>query len=151
MKDAIRTSVAMLAILTVLTGVVYPALVTAIAQAAFPAHSNGLMILRDGKAVGSALVGQSFTSPRYFWGRPSATAPVPYNASSSGGSNLGPLNPALTRDVAARVAALRQAHPALKGVPVDLATASASGLDPHISPAAAELQVGRVAAARGKP
>jgi K+-transporting ATPase ATPase C chain len=149
MKEAFRTAAVFLAVLTLLTGVVYPVAVTLVAQAAFPSQANGSLIVRDGKAVGSTLIGQPFSRPEYFWGRPSATSPVPYNAAASSGSNLGPLNPALADNVRARIDALRAADPALKAVPVDLVTASGSGLDPHISPAAAEAQVPRVARARG--
>jgi len=145
-KDALL----MLAALTVVTGVVYPLIVTGIAQGLFPAQANGSLIERDGKAVGSALIGQPFSDPKYFWSRASATSPMPYNAGASSGSNQGPLNPALADAVKGRMAALRAADPDNKApVPVDLVTASASGLDPHISPAAAEYQVARVAKVRG--
>ena len=133
-----------------ITGVLYPLLITAVAQVVFPYQSNGSLIDRDGKTVGSALIGQSFDDPKYFWSRPSATSPMPYNAASSGASNLGPTNPALVDAVRARIAALKAADPGNKApIPVDLVTTSASGLDPHISPAAAEYQVPRVARARG--
>ena len=123
--------------------------VTGIAKVAFPEAANGSLIFKDGKAVGSRLIGQNFTDPKYFWGRPSATSPQPYNASASGGSNLGPLNPALTDGVKGRIAALKAADPDNTGaIPADLVTASASGLDPHISPAAAKYQIERVARAR---
>jgi K+-transporting ATPase ATPase C chain len=116
----------------------------------FPAQANGSLVERDGKAVGSALIGQPFSDPKYFWSRPSATAPMPYNAGASSGSNQGPLNPALADAVKGRVEALQKADPDNKApVPVDLVTASSSGLDPHISPAAAEYQAGRVAKVRG--
>jgi K+-transporting ATPase ATPase C chain len=143
-------SLRMLAVLTVATGIAYPLLVTAIATLAFP-HQAGGSLVREGETVlGSALLGQPFSGERYFWGRPSATSPVPYNASASSGSNQGPTNPALAEAVAARVKALRDAgHDPSRPVPVDLVTASASGLDPHISPAAAEYQAARVARARG--
>jgi len=145
-KDALL----MLVALTVVTGVVYPLIVTGIAQGVFPAQANGSVIERDGKAVGSVLIGQPFSDPKYFWGRASATSPMPYNAGASSGSNQGPLNPALADAVKARIEALRAADPDNKApVPVDLVTASASGLDPHISPAAAEYQVARVAKVRG--
>jgi K+-transporting ATPase ATPase C chain len=150
MKDALRTSFVMLVILTVLTGVVYPLIVTAVAQVVFPGQANGSLVVRDGKPVGSSLVGQPFTRPGYFWGRPSATSPTPYNAAASSGSNLGPLNPALEANVRARIEELRAGDPSIGRLPVDLVTASGSGLDPHISPAAAEVQVPRVAKARGK-
>ena len=144
-----RAAVVALVLLTAITGIVYPVLVTAIAQLAFPYQANGSLVLRDGKTVGSALVGQPFDDPKYFWGRPSATSPFPYNAGSSSGSNLGPTNPALIEAVQGRVDALRAADPGNTApVPVDLVTASGSGLDPHISPAAALYQVARVARAR---
>ena len=140
----------MFGLLTLLTGVAYPALITLFAQGVFSHQANGSVIERDGKPVGSELIGQTFDDPRYFWSRPSATGPTGYNAASSSGSNLGPTNPALLDAVKGRVAAIREAHPDQNGpVPVDLVTASASGLDPHISPAAAEYQVMRVAKARG--
>ena len=150
MLATLRPAVVTLILLTILTGLIYPAVVTVVAQAALPRQANGSLIEADGKTVGSALVGQAFTSPKYFWGRPSATSPTPYNAAASGGSNLGPLHPDLAKNARGRVEALRRAGLAESVlVPVDLATASGSGLDPHISPAAAEVQVARVAAARG--
>jgi len=143
-------SVLCLAVLTILTGLVYPLAVTGVAGVAFPHQAHGSLITHGGRAVGSPLIGQAFSDPRYFWSRPSATTPMPYNAGSSGGSNLGPTNPDLARQVKERVAALRAADPGnTRPVPVDLVTASASGLDPDISPAAAEFQVARVARARG--
>ncbi|HKU43566.1 MAG TPA: potassium-transporting ATPase subunit KdpC [Polyangiales bacterium] len=147
---AIRPALVLLFSFTLLTGAVYPALVTATVQWLLPKQANGSLIERAGKIAGSRLIGQPFSDPRYFWSRPSATAPVPYNASASSGSNQGPLHPALAEAVQQRVAALREADPHnYAPVPVDLVTASASGLDPHISPAAARYQVGRVAQARG--
>ena len=150
MLRQIRSSLGMLLVMTVLTGLVYPFVVTGLAQALFPHRANGSLLERDGKLVGSVLIGQPFDEAGYFWSRPSATSPLPYNAGSSGGSNLGPTNPALKDAVRARVATLRAADPENQSpVPVDLVTSSASGLDPHISPAAAEYQVHRVAKARG--
>jgi len=150
MLRQLKSALLMLVALSVLTGVVYPLLVTAVAQLLFPYQANGSLIQQDGKTVASALIGQDFRDPRYFWGRPSATSPAPYNAASSGGSNLGPTNPALFEAVRARIAALKAADPENRlPVPVDLVTSSASGLDPHISPAAALYQVHRVAKARG--
>jgi K+-transporting ATPase ATPase C chain len=148
--DQLRPTIVVLVLLTLVTGVAYPLLLTGIAQAVFPAQANGSLIVRGGKAVGSSLIGQPFDDPRYFWGRLSATAPYGYHAGASAGSNFGPLNPAFRAAAKARVEALRAADPATAApVPVDLATASASGLDPHISPAAALYQAGRVARARG--
>jgi K+-transporting ATPase ATPase C chain len=139
-------------LLTVVTGVVYPGLVTLVAAVAFPAQASGSLVRLDGKLVGSRLIGQSFSSPRYFWGRPSATGPVPNNGAVSSGSNQGPLNPALVTTIESRVAALRAVDPGnTRPVPVDLVTASGSGLDPQISVAAAEFQVPRVARERGLP
>lgn len=144
-----RAAIVSLALFTVVTGLLYPALVTAIAQVVFPHRANGSLILKDGKAVGSELIGQPFDDPKYGWGRPSATSPFPYNAGASSGSNLGPMNPALTEAVKGRVGALRAADPGNTApVPVDLVTASGSGLDPHITPAAALYQVRRVARTR---
>jgi potassium-transporting ATPase KdpC subunit len=149
MKEQIRPALMMLAILTILTGLVYPLAVTGLAQLLFPEQANGSLIVRAGKVIGSRLIGQYFDKPEYFWGRPSATAPFPFNAAASGGSNLGPTNPALIEAVKTRVSALRAADSGNElPVPVDLVTASASGLDPHISPAAALYQVKRVAHAR---
>ena len=136
--------------LSLLTGLAYPLLVTGLARSLFPWQAGGSLILQGGKPVGSALIGQNFADPGHFWGRLSATTPMPYNATSSGGSNLGPLNPALLDAVRARIEALRAADPGNPlPVPVDLVTASGSGLDPDISPAAARYQVARVARARG--
>src|SRR5688572_19636100 len=149
MRAHLRPALVVLGLLSVVTGVAYPALVTAIAQVAFSHQANGSLIVRDGKAVGSALIGQPFDDPKYFWSRPSATAPFPYNAGASSGSNLGPMNPALSDAVKGRIEALRAADPGNTApVPVDLVTASASGLDPHISPAAALYQAPRVARVR---
>jgi K+-transporting ATPase ATPase C chain len=146
----ILQSIRMLVFMTVLTGVAYPLLVTGIAQIVFPKQANGSLIEKDGKVLGSSLIGQPFSDPKYFWSRPSATSPMPYNGASSSGSNQGPTNPALKEAVEGRVKALRDAggDPA-KPVPVDLVTASGSGLDPHISPAAAGYQIGRIAKRRG--
>ena len=142
----------MLVLLTVLTGVTYPLVTWGIAQFAFPRAANGSLIQQDGKTVGSALLGQPFDDPKYFWSRPSATAPMPYNGGASSGSNQGARNPALAQAVAARVKALRDVDPGnTAAVPADLVTASASGLDPHISVAAAEYQLVRVAKTRGIP
>lgn len=151
MWQQFRISLIVLASMTVLTGVLYPLLVTVVVQAVLPYQANGSMLPGKGAAVGSALIGQPFSRPEYFWGRLSATSPVPYNAAASSGSNAGPLNPALAANAEARIAALRKDDPAVKTVPVDLVTASSSGLDPHISPAAAAVQVNRVAAARTIP
>ena len=146
----LRPALVMLLLLSIVTGVVYPLVVTGVAQVVFPDQANGTLRMVEGTLVGSDLIGQPFDSPKYFWSRPSATAPAPYNAAASGGSNLGPTNPALAEAVTARVAALRTADGDNHSpVPIDLVTASASGLDPHISPAAAEFQVSRVAKARG--
>ncbi|MBJ9617420.1 potassium-transporting ATPase subunit KdpC [Burkholderia multivorans] len=149
MKSLIRPLVVIFVVLTAVTGLAYPAVLTAFGQAVFPWQANGSLIERNGQVVGSALIGQSFDAPKYFWGRLSATSPMPYNATGSGGSNLGPLNPSLAEQVKARIAALRDAGTDLsKPVPVDLVTASASGLDPEITPAAAAYQIERVANAR---
>jgi len=152
MPSTIRPVLAVFAALTLLCGLAYPLAVTSLARLLMPHQAGGSLVERQGQPVGSSLVGQAYTSPGYFWGRPSATAPMPYNASGSGGANQGPLNPALKEAVAARIAALRAADPGnVAPVPVDLVTASASGLDPHISPAAALYQAARVAAARKLP
>ena len=150
MWTQVRPAVLSLLLLTVLTGLLYPLAVTGIAQVLFPDRANGSLIMKNGVAVGSALIGQPFDNPKYFWGRPSATSPYAYNAASSSGSNLGPTNEALKKGVADRIAILKAADPENQAqVPVDLVTASGSGLDPHISPATAEYQVHRVAKARG--
>jgi len=147
-----RPAAALLGALTLITGVAYPLAVTGAARALFPQQAGGSLVVADGQVVGSTLIGQPFDDPRYFWGRPSATGPFACNAGASTGSNLGPSNPALLDAVRGRVAALRAADPGQTGpVPVDLVTASGSGLDPEISPAAALYQVGRVARARGLP
>ena len=152
MNRALRAATVVFLLLTIVTGVAYPAFVTLVAQVAFPDQASGSLVRSEDKLVGSRLIGQSFSSPRYFWGRPSATGPMPNNGSLSSGSNHGPTNPALTAAIESRVAALRSADPANRApVPVDLVTASASGLDPHISPAAADYQVPRVARERGLP
>jgi len=149
MVKQLRPAIMSLILLTVLTGLIYPVVVTGIAQVVFPRQANGSLIMKDGKAVGSALIGQPFDDPKYFWSRPSATSPFPDNAGASTGSNLGPTNPALKKAVQDRIDALRAADPDNKTpIPVDLVTASGSGLDPHISPAAALYQVHRVAQAR---
>jgi K+-transporting ATPase ATPase C chain len=141
MLNMLRPALALLAVFTVLTGLVYPLAVTGLAQILFPVQANGSIITREGRPAGSALLGQPFDDPRYFWGRPSATTPFPYNAAASSGSNLGQGNPALRERVQARVAFLRAADPAnAQPIPLDLVTASASGLDPHISPAAADYR-----------
>lgn len=152
MKTILRPALVLFALLSALTGLLYPLAVTGAAKAVFPDQAAGSLIERDGQVVGSRLIGQSFTDPKHFWGRPSATAPEPYNAAASGGSNQGPLNPALVDAVKGRVEALRAADPGNTApVPVDLVTTSASGLDPDISPAAAHYQAGRVARMRGVP
>jgi K+-transporting ATPase ATPase C chain len=149
-SDILRPAVALFVLLGVLTGALYPLVVTGIARAVFPAEAAGSILRREGRIVGSSLIGQSFTGARYFWSRPSATTPQPYNGTASTGSNLGPLNPALADAVRARIAALRAVDPGNAApIPVDLVTASASGLDPHISVAAAEYQAARVARERG--
>ena len=150
MRGQIRPAIVSLVLLSAITGLTYPAVVTVIAQLVFPRQANGSLIVKDGKVVGSSLIGQPFDDPKYFWGRPSATSPSPYNAGASSGSNQGPTNPDFIKAMQGRVDALRAADPGnTTAVPVDLVTASASGLDPHISPAAALYQVGRVAKARG--
>jgi K+-transporting ATPase ATPase C chain len=155
MLAQLRAAIVSLVALTVITGFAYPLLVTGIAQAAFPRQANGSIIEKDGKAIGSSLVGQPFDDPRYFWGRISATAdssgkPLAYNGAASTGSNLGPTNPALVDEVKGRIDALRAADPGnMQPIPIDLVTSSGSGLDPDVSPAAAAYQVHRVAQARG--
>lgn len=149
---SVRSGLILLALMTLLAGIVYPLVLTGIAQVAFPYQARGSIIVHGGTPVGSALIGQSFSDPKNFWGRLSATTPQPYNGGSSGASNLGPLNPGLIDAVNARIQALRAADPGNKApIPVDLVTASASGLDPHISVAAAQYQIARVARARGLP
>jgi K+-transporting ATPase ATPase C chain len=149
MGSMLRPLLVLFALLTVLTGLVYPLAVTGIGKAVFPNQVSGSLVVRDGKTVGSSLIGQSFQEPKYFWGRISATSPMPNNATASGGSNLGPTNPALIEAVRGRIDALKAADPDNSlPIPVDLVTASASGVDPHVSPAAALYQVGRVARAR---
>ncbi len=146
MKTLLRPAVSLFVVLSTVTGIAYPLAVTGIARLAFPDAAAGSLLIKDGTPVGSHLIGQHFTDPAYFWGRPSATEPMPYNAAASGGSNLGPLNPILRRTVRERIAALRRADPGNEQlIPADLVTASASGLDPHISPQAAAYQVTRVA------
>jgi potassium-transporting ATPase KdpC subunit len=147
-----RPAVVIFVVLTIITGVIYPLAVTGVGAALFPSAAGGSLIVKDGKTVGSRLIGQPFDDPKYFWSRPSATSPYGYNAGASSGSNLGPLNETLESAVKDRVANLKNADPAQEGPPpIDLVTASASGLDPHISPAAALYQVGRVAKARELP
>jgi len=150
--NIVRPALVLFVLLSALTGLIYPMAVTGAAKAVFPAQAAGSLIVLDGTTVGSKLIGQNFSDPKHFWGRPSATSPQPYNGVASGGSNQGPLNPALTDAVKARVEALRAADPGNTApVPVDLVTASASGLDPDISPAAARYQAARVARVRGIP
>ena len=146
----LRPALVLFFILSVLTGIAYPLAVTSLAQTLFSDAAHGSLLVRDGQALGSALIGQSFSDPEFFWGRPSATAGWSNNALASGGSNLGPLNPALLEAMKSRIRALRSADPAqTAAIPLDLVTASASGLDPHISPAAARYQLARVARLRG--
>jgi potassium-transporting ATPase KdpC subunit len=147
-----RPAITLLLVLSVITGLIYPLAVTGVAQVVFPERARGSLLTQNGKVMGSELIGQSFSDPRHFWGRLSATSPMAYNAANSGGSNLGPNNPALVDAVKARLQALHNADPAQSSpVPVDLVTASASGLDPHISRAAADYQIARVARARSFP
>jgi len=146
----IRPALVSLIVFTILTGIIYPLAVTGLAQLIFPAQANGSIMVKNGKPVGSVLIGQPFDDPKYFWGRLSATAPFPYNSASSSGSNLAQSNPALVEQAKARISALRDVDPQAPAlVPADLATASGSGLDPQISPAAAEYQIRRVAGSRG--
>lgn len=152
MNTQLRPALTLFVVLSLITGLAYPLAVTGIAQTLFPRAANGSLVVQDGKPVGSALIGQTFTAPGHFWGRPSATAPMPYNAGNSVGSNLAPTAPALVDAVKSRIGALRAADPDNTApVPVDLVTTSASGLDPHISRAAADYQLARVARARGLP
>jgi len=149
MLKELRPALVVFGLLTALTGAAYPALITGIAQAVFPDQANGSLIVQDGKAVGSRLIGQTFSDPGHFWGRPSATAPMSFNAAASSGSNQGPLNPALEEAVKGRIEALKASDPSqTAAIPVDLVTASGSGLDPHISVAAAQWQAPRVARSR---
>jgi potassium-transporting ATPase KdpC subunit len=146
----IRPAISLLVLMTALLGIVYPLVITGISRLAFPRQAAGSLISKDAKLIGSTLIGQSFSDPKYFWGRPSATTPQPYNGVGSTGSNLGPLNPALIDAVKANAKALHVADPGnTQPIPVELVTASASGLDPEISPAAARYQVGRIARVRG--
>ncbi|HQT25611.1 MAG TPA: potassium-transporting ATPase subunit KdpC [Burkholderiales bacterium] len=150
MLKEIRAAISIFAFLTLVTGIMYPLFVTGISQWLMPSQSNGSILIRDGKPIGSSLIGQNLSDPKYFWGRPSATSPMPYNGSSSGGSNLGPTNPTQIDAVKARVKTLKDADPDHRlPIPVDLVTASGSGLDPDISPAAALYQISRVAKVRG--
>ncbi|WP_371366798.1 potassium-transporting ATPase subunit KdpC [Pseudomonas sp. QL9] len=152
MLALLRPALVLFFVLSLVTGLAYPLLTTGVAKALFPYQATGSLVFKDGKAVGSELIGQSFSDPRYFWSRPSATALTPYNASASGGANLGPLNPALLDAIKTRIAALRAADPGNTApVPADLVTHSASGLDPHISVAAAQYQAPRVARLRNLP
>jgi K+-transporting ATPase ATPase C chain len=149
MRTQLRPALVSLVALTLITGLLYPLVITGLAQMLFPRQANGSLILIDGKPVGSSLIGQPFDAPKYFWGRPSATSPFPYNAAASSGSNLGPTNDALIKVVQARIDAFKTADPDNPlPLPVDLVTASGSGLDPHISPAAAEYQIRRIARVR---
>lgn len=153
MRSLIRPAVVSLLLLSAATGLIYPAAVTGLAQLLFPGRAHGSLMGPPDRPTGSALIGQPFSDPKYFWGRPSATAPVPYNAAASGSSNFGPSNPALVdSEVGPRISQLRAAGPPdTTPIPVDLVTSSASGLDPDISPAAAAYQISRVARARGLP
>jgi len=150
--EQLKTSILSLIVLSVLTGILYPLGMTGLAQVLFPRQANGSLILKDGKPIGSTLIGQPIDDPKYFWSRLSATGPQPYNASNSSGSNLGPTNPALIQEIQGRIDALHKADPDNhEAIPVDLVTSSGSGLDPHITPAAAYYQVKRVAKIRGVP
>ena len=152
MKTLLRPALTLFVVLSIVTGIIYPLVTTGIAKVLFTERAGGSIITKDGKPIGSAIIGQNFADPKHFWGRPSATSPQPYNGSASGGSNLGPLNPALTDAVKGRVDAIKAADPGnTKPVPADLVTASGSGLDPHISPEAAKYQAIRVAKIRGLP
>lgn len=145
-----RPALTLFVLLTLILGLAYPLAVTGVAQLLLPRQANGSLIERDGQIIGSALIGQSFSSPGYFWGRPSATSPTPYNAANSSGANLGPSNPELVKQISERSQQLRAANPAQNGpLPMDLVTTSASGLDPHISPQAAHYQAVRIASVRG--
>jgi len=150
MFKQIRIALLSTIVLTIGTGLIYPFAITGLSQLLFPKQANGSLIYKDGKPIGSRLIGQPFDDPKYFWSRLSATSPMPYNAANSSGSNLGPTNPALFKAIQDRIDALHKADPGNKEpIPVDLVTASGSGLDPHISPAAAEYQINRIAKARG--
>lgn len=152
LMQLLRPAFVLFVLLSLITGIVYPVAVTGIAQGLFPREAAGSLIVKDGKPVGSALIGQNFTEPKYFWGRPSATGPYAYNAAASSGSNQGPLNPALVDAVKGRIEALKAADPEnTLPIPADLVTASGSGLDPHLSPAAARYQISRIAKARKLP
>ena len=149
MKNLLRPAVSLFVLLSLITGIAYPVVTTGIARVLFPHQAAGSLISLNGKPVGSSLIGQNFTDPKHFWGRPSATAPQPYNGTASGGSNLGPLNPALVDAVKGRIDALKASDPSnTSPIPADLVTSSGSGLDPHISPEAAEYQAPRIAKAR---
>jgi K+-transporting ATPase ATPase C chain len=148
----LRPGFSLIVLMTLVTGIIYPLIITGASKVAFATEARGSLVERDGRLIGSRLIGQNFTDPKYFWGRPSATSPQPYNGTASGGSNLGPLNPALIDKVKANAKALRDADPANSAaIPVELVTASTSGLDPDISPAAAYYQAGRVAQTRKIP
>ena len=152
MKNILRPALTLFALTSLVTGIIYPLVITGIAQKVFPYQASGSLIKQGNRVVGSSLIGQNFSDPKYFWGRPSATSPIPYDATNSNGSNLGPTNPALVTTVKARVDSIHAAHPGqTAAIPTDLVTASASGIDPHISPAAANYQIERVATARKLP